>query len=132
MKSFNNIEDAIKHIQSKIEKTIGQAASQLSENIINRTPVLTGALSANWNTTLGNPDYNFDKEVTSNSHALAQLRQVEQQFKINDTVYITNGADYSEIIEYGNYSNKAPNGMVRVSLLNFQNILDRKAKDNDL
>lgn len=123
---------AVKTLQTKIEKTIGETAAQLAENIIDRTPVLTGALSANWNTTLGNPDYNFDKEVTSNSHALAQTRLVEQQYRINDTIYITNGADYSELIEYGNYSNKAPQGMVRVSLLNFQNILDKKARDNEL
>lgn len=113
---------AVKEINKTTSNVIRLAAKDLAELIIARTPVLSGALASNWNVTLNDIDYAFNiNKVYRESFNITR-------YSMKDTIYIVNGAPYSELIEYGNYSNKAPSGMARVSALSFQAMLDSHIK----
>lgn len=114
-----------------IEKTIRATALELLSAIVVSTPVDTGRLRGNWQTTTVSPstavndtavDPSGSKAINSASNTLAKL-------KFGESIYLANNLPYAERIEMG-YSDQAPSGMIRVNVARFNDILTSKTRDN--
>jgi hypothetical protein len=99
---------------------------KLFSSIIKDTPVLTGALRANWICSVGNPDISTDhgKETAA---AIALLTSTTLASQPGDTVILTNRLPYVGRIEYEGWSHtKAPAGMVRRNVTRFRQLISQQ------
>ena len=109
---FINIE---KGFEKQAEKKISKAVSKLFNEIVDRTPVDTGALHKAWEIDMGR---GYIKPRT-NWQAKGDFSIT---FKQDTTITIRNRQSYAYFIEYG-HSQQAPSGMLRISAKNFRNYL---------
>lgn len=94
------------------------ASAALSTKVIARTPVDTGRLRKSWT-----PARNrFD---TSNSGG--DVAAVASSLNTGDIFTLINAQPYARRIEYG-HSGQAPGGMLRVSVAEWQGIVDAAAR----
>jgi hypothetical protein len=85
--------------------------------IATRSPVDTGRFRANWRLNVGSVDYTTTEGVTAKAPSLPE--------KVAGTVlYISNNLPYARRLEYG-WSKQAPQGMVRLTVAEFDAIADR-------
>lgn len=97
----------------------------LGDAIIDDTPVLSGDLKGSWHTKVNDPSVS-DEPRNDGSGALPKAELRLNLGGLNDTVYFTNGLDYSELIEFeGRSPRKAPEGMVRKNLVRFPGLVAR-------
>lgn len=113
-----------------VDKTVRAATIALFREVIQRTPVDTGRLRGNWQTTTGSPAYGiaerFDKTgAVAFGEALAKIGGA------GSITYLTNNLPYAQRIEYDGWSHtKAPAGMVRVSFARIESIVEAAARAN--
>lgn len=119
-----DMDKAINGIEGDIEDTVKLATLGLFRAIVLKTPVDTGHLAYNWQASVSSPNTNEkmgvdpDKEKT-----LADGKAEIGKWKLeNKSLWIANNVTYAEDIEYGKSKLKAPQGMVRVSLREFDSI----------
>jgi hypothetical protein len=120
----------IERIARNQGRTIEQVARgtiiDLFSNIIFDTPVDTGRLQGNWQTTVGTPAVGQLERTGKIDGTLDVLTTVTKP----DTYFLTNNMPYAERIEYDGWSrNKQPNGMVRVNIDKTQKALAKRARE---
>ena len=94
----------------------------LSASVIVKTPVLDGILANSWIGSVGEPS----QEVATSGDNSGQLERVELAVNasIGGLFYLVNNQPYAHRIEFEGYSEKAPAGMLRISIENYQQYLD--------
>lgn len=112
-----------------MHKAIAMTAIRLGTNIIERTPIDTGRAKGNWLPAYGSADTDTSESRTA-SEAIAALsvKFTVAEVGRNSSIFITNSLPYVNRLEYG-YSKQAPNGMVRLSVAEFREILTREANN---
>ena len=112
------------------ERVVSGVKMALFRSIIQDTPVDTGRLAGNWQSTLATPA-SGETSRTGKGAAIADIKTGE----IKDVAFLTNNLPYAETVEYGlfpdgpktvgGYSKKSPEGMVRRNIARIKNILSR-------
>jgi hypothetical protein len=110
--------------KANLETVTRKATFDLFSSVVRKSPVDTGRFRANWNVSQGSPDESTS-EATSETRANLQLRKA-LTFKAGDVVWLCNALPYARRLEYDGWSGQAPQGMVRISVLEFNDFL-RKA-----
>lgn len=100
------------------EKIIRKAALKADQEVVQRTPVDTGRARSNWLPSLRVPVEVCSLEIAKDGNpALVKAARVIGKFKIDArSIYLTNNVVYIGRLENG-YSQQAPNGMVKQSVL---------------
>lgn len=89
-----------------------------------------GRFRGNWQFSIDSPaTEELDRIDPSGSQAIAELMGQVQALTIGQTAFIVNNLPYAIPLEYG-HSSQAPAGMVRVTLANFQRIVDEAIRNN--
>lgn len=89
-----------------------------------------GRFRGNWMFSIGSPDTSIVNQPDANgSRSTARIINGALQFNAGDTAFITNSLPYAIPLEYG-HSTQAPNGMVRITLVNFQRIVEAAIRNN--
>ncbi|PZW52760.1 hypothetical protein F477_03606 [Pseudomonas sp. URIL14HWK12:I3] len=89
-----------------------------------------GRFRGNWQFSIDSPATDeLDRIDPSGSETIAALLSQVQALTIGQTAYIVNNLPYAIPLEYG-HSTQAPAGMVRVTLANFQRIVDEAIRNN--
>lgn len=126
MANYDNIDNWKKAVEKKLEKVKRTFAFGLYNKIVEKTPVDTGRAKCNWNVCINKQDSTTNNEYTKKDLA-SRIKEaagiLEQQGKVEDVIYISNNLPYIEALEHG-HSQQAPAGMVGVTLVNAQNILN--------
>jgi len=91
---------------------------EVAARTIDRTPVDTGLLEDSWTPDINK--FNYSNEGGS-------IPAVAAQMKIGDRLTLSNAQPYVRIIEYTGHSAKAPNGMMRISVAEWQSIVRTEA-----
>lgn len=102
----------------------------LFNSVIQDTPVETGRLRGNWQTTEGKPAVGeLDRLDKTGTKA---RREVEQNVTGEDgSIYLTNNLPYVERIEFDGHSSvKAPAGMVHKNVLRVQELINKAIAAN--
>lgn len=113
-----------------IDEVVEDVAVSLSQRIIERTPVgqpstwqnpnsappgyVGGRARANWFPTIGTPS-DDTTDSTSTNESASRITGIKEQIAGN-VYYLTNNLPYIRRLEYDNWSQQAPRGMVRVTL----------------
>jgi hypothetical protein len=112
-----------------------KVALELQAKVIEKSPVDTGMLRANWNVSLNLMDTAEYSSDMSGSTAIARGVGELFSFKVGDSIYITNNLPYVGKLEFGLYgdgektsggfSKQAPQGFVRITYKEVINDLDK-------
>jgi|SRR6056297_1503826 len=124
------ITDVAQKYNRGIDEVVEDVAVSLSQRIIERTPVgqpstwqnpnsappgyVGGRARANWFPTIGTPS-DDTTESTSTNESASRITGIKEQIAGN-VYYLTNNLPYIRRLEYDNWSQQAPRGMVRVTL----------------
>ncbi|WP_281211794.1 hypothetical protein [Pseudomonas fulva] len=91
-----------------------------------------GRFRGNWQFSIDSPaTEELDRIDPSGSETIAALLSQVQALTIGQTAYVVNNLPYAIPLEYG-HSTQAPAGMVRVTLANFQRIVDEAIRNNSV
>ncbi|WP_426287545.1 hypothetical protein [Luteibacter sp. E-22] len=91
-----------------------------------------GRLRANWTVALVAPDTTTSEAIDkTGSTTIAKGSQTILQSDGEDDIYIMNSLPYAIPVEYGHSGVQAPQGMVRVSVAEFQAYVDKAAASLD-
>jgi hypothetical protein len=108
----------------KVDRVRRASCLELFRLVIYATPVDTGRLRGNWQTTINSP---APGEASRQSADGAIAEAVANLGSLVDVVWFTNNLPYAEAIEYG-HSKQAPEGMVRRHVAMWKRIVEAKAK----
>jgi len=103
-------------------------ALDLFSTIIRRTPVRTGRLRGNWQTEI-NSVASGELASTSGAASLRKAKTKTGKAEINDSIIMVNNLPYAQTIEDGDYSKQAPQGMVKVTLTEFNDYVRKRATE---
>ncbi|ANT45259.1 tail component [Xanthomonas phage Xoo-sp2] len=111
----------------RIDKVRRASVLELFKLVIFATPVDTGRLRGNWQTTINSPaSAAIGRDDPGGAAAMAEA--VANLGSIVDVVWFTNNLPYAERIEYDGWSKQAPEGMVRKHVASWKRIVEAKAR----
>lgn len=99
----------------------------LFTKIARRTPVLSGRAIGNWQVELNAPA-NQILARTGLASSLSEAVSDISKAAIGDTIFITNHLPYILLLEDGDHSAKAPNGMVAITVAEYKAIVEEQAR----
>ena len=125
------------------DKALRSASIKLFSAIITESPVDTGRFRANWMVSNGQPSTATTTEVDTSPCGEETKNKVEQYITGVKDVYaftLANNLPYAHVIEYGGYpgdgpntvggfSKQAPQGVVRVNIARFEQLLNEAAQE---
>lgn len=115
-----------------LNDTVRGVVLELGTRIVQRSPVDTGRFRGNWQIAAGGPDVRtnepFDKQSLGSPPSAATFSRWQgevQAATIGSTFYITNSLPYARKLEYEAWSSQAPAGMVRVTVVEYWQIIQQ-------
>lgn len=110
----------VKKAKGNLDLVTQKVTFDLFEAVILKSPVLTGRFRANWQASAGTYGSTpVDSVDPTGASAISGMSSVALHTPAGSTVYLTNPLPYSIPLEYG-YSQQAPQGMVRVTVTEYQ------------
>lgn len=111
----------------KIDRIRRASALELFKLVIYATPVDTGRLRGNWQTTINTPAAAAtSRDDPSGAAALSEA--MANLGGLADVVWFVNNLPYAERVEYDGWSRQAPEGMVRRHVAQWNKIVAAKAQ----
>lgn len=115
-----------------MDETMKQVCLEIATRIVQRSPVDTGQFRGNWQLGDGGPDNRtdspFDKQALGSppsSETFTRWLDQLEGTRAGSIVYITNSLPYARRLEYEGYSKQAPAGMVRVTVVEYGQIISK-------
>ena len=124
MSFTNDLQVFNKRTLKKAEVVKRRSALDLFSAIVLETPVDKGMLRNNWFATIGAPS----SETTANGDkggnaTIGRIRSAIANADLRQDILLTNNLPYAVPIEFDGHSHKAPQGMVRVNTLRWDDIV---------
>jgi hypothetical protein len=118
----------------EMKQVVQKISMEAYKRIIYRTPVDTGRARANWGCTIGQPRAAIQIESTDKSGGatVAAMTGTVQQFPGDGSLFLVNNLAYIGVLESGDGSKQAPEGMVRVTMAEMAGFLGSKATIDSL
>lgn len=116
--------DLAEKMKGDVELVVRKITFQAFSRVVEKSPVDTGRFRANWNVSLGAPDYTF---TTSTNQARGmEEAQKALTLPVGGVTAISNGLPYAGELERGS-SKQAPMGMIRLTALEISQKLGGKS-----
>lgn len=113
----------------KYTKVKRLSAFDLFSAIVLETPVDKGVLRNNWFASIGNGSTETtDTGDKSGASTVQKIRSILEGTDLVKDVFLTNNLPYAVPIEFDGISGKAPEGMVRVNVLRWNQIVRANAR----
>ncbi|MNJ22171.1 hypothetical protein D3C81_793880 [compost metagenome] len=101
-------------------------------NIVAPEGYVGGRFRANWHLSIGVVEnVTFDEVDPDGTETVAALVAAMSDFTVGQMAYLINNLPYAIPLEFG-HSNQAPNGMVRVTIARFQQIVEQAIRNNQV
>jgi hypothetical protein len=118
--------------KDSLDRTRRIVIIKLFSAVIKDTPVLSGRLRGNWQTTINSPATGVIG-IRDEAAAIAEVQRMAAQSKGSDVVILRNNLPYAYRIEFDGWSKvKAPQGMMRRNVVRFRRILDEAVREGRL
>lgn len=118
--------------KDSLDRTRRIVIIKLFSAVIKDTPVLSGRLRGNWQTTINSPATGVIG-VRDEAAAIAEVQSKVVQSKGSDVVILRNNLPYAYRIEFDGWSKvKAPQGMMRRNVARFQRLLSEAVREGRL
>ena len=111
-----------------VDRAVRQSVVLATQSLVLRSPVDTGRFRANW--VMGVGSMNLSTSLTTSKDGSAAIERIANQMQAQEggaVFYITNSLPYARPLEYG-HSNQAPNGMVRLTVVELPNLIKTYAE----
>jgi len=109
--------DAVLNLKGFAEKQVRGTLFALTSRVIKETPVDTGRLRNNWQSSIGRPIRSEKAGVDrSGAGAINEAAAVANKMELGNVFYFTNNLPYAARIEFQGHSEQAPQGMLRVNV----------------
>lgn len=137
-----NFAKVLEKAGAKADAVVRAAGLEMLKRVIDRSPVgdpsmwkapapkgyVGGRFKANWQVGIGNIDYsNSAVPDKSGSSAMTRGTSSITGFSMGARVFLTNSVPYAHRIEYNAWSNQASAGVVRLTVLEYQQIIKKVA-----
>lgn len=134
-----DVRNFVEKAKKNNETVMRQVSLKLFSAIIKASPVDTGRFRMNWQATYSTPATGvINGEDPSGMAAIGAMSTVVLKNPLWFDFVLTNNLPYANVIEYGGYpgtgpntvggfSRQAPQGVVRVNVVRFQQLLDEEA-----
>lgn len=109
----------VKKAGRNADKFVSEFTQDVAEEVVKRSPVDTGFFRSSWVASVNTVNTTYNGEAGGSPDFSALINA-----KAGNVYYISNNAPYARRLEYG-YSKQAPQGMVRVTLSQADNIAQR-------
>ena len=109
----------------QIDTVVRKTALELQASMIEKSPVDTGRFKSNWQ--VGISAINTDTSAAAGSDPRGRALIALQGYKPGNTIWLTNSLPYAKRLENG-WSKQAPAGMVRLTLQDFHQAVERAVK----
>lgn len=118
-----------KEAPEQARTVVRKVSTDVLTKVVLRSPVDTGRFRANWATSFGAPSYRVTADVDPTGQgAILRGRSTINRAYGDYDIFITNSLPYAQRLEYG-YSKQAPAGMVRITVAEWQALVDARAKE---
>jgi len=108
----------------KMERAVRQITLDAFSGCIDMSPVDSGRFKGNWQTAVGSvPTGAVELLDPDGNTVIAQAAGAVGGMQIGDVIYMANNLPYAQRLEDG-YSQRAPNGMVKLTVQRFQPIAE--------
>ena len=106
-------------------------ALDVMTRVIKRTPVDQGTARGNWMATINSPSKELNEKVKdkSGAKAIGLAKRTAEKAKLGNRIYLINNLPYIKPLEDG-HSDQRPAGMVKVTVTEFENIVNANARKN--
>lgn len=109
----------ISRIKRRLDSVTRDSIVEVSARVYERTPVDTGAAQGDWS-----PEINAFNMTNSGG----SIPAVVEKLTDGDTYYYANSKPYIRRLEYEGWSKQAPNGMMRISIAQWGQIVRQRTK----
>lgn len=111
--------------EKSITDVFQQIVIKVGESVIYLSPVLTGRFRGNWQMTEGTPsNFSLIRYDPDGASTLSEIVSRAANLSAGEVAYIVNNLTYGALIETGNHSLQAPNGVIRVTEARFTEIVN--------
>jgi hypothetical protein len=130
MKSIQQqLAEITKQSEVKASQVVRASVLEVANRTVLRTPVDNGLLRANWLAGINSADESTTQSPDKGgAAATGKISAKIGGYKVGDTLYVTNSLPYAERIEYQDWSEQAPAGMMRISVAEFDVIAEQMIK----
>jgi hypothetical protein len=145
-----NLQELARRYNQRFEDVARMTCIELFSRVVLRSPVDTGRFRANWQLSYASIDTSVTTSTDETGNdKIAQIRATAAEFKLGQILYFTNSLPYAAVLEYGLYPNppeegskkrgeagkavhvvggysmQAPQGMVRVTVIEFDQAVNK-------
>lgn len=107
------------------EQVVRKIGLDLASRVVLRSPVDTGRFRANWNVAFGRVDtLTTPSTDKTGGKTLERVRVQLNGWTHGQDIYLTNSLPYAIPLEYGWSKKQAPQGMVRITVAEFQTFVN--------
>lgn len=117
----SDIKKATEKYKKGYNDVVNISLFKLSRSVVFMTPVDEGRAQGNWFASIDS--FNSSMISDKTSPQLSQIENITDDVA-GSTFYLINNLPYIGRLEFDGHSTQAPNGMVRVSIENFQQMLN--------
>lgn len=116
---------------NKTEQVVQGSLLTVGGRMIKDSPVLDGFFRNSWQSSWGAIDGNTRPENKSGAESTGDLTQTLTVIELGTEMFFTNSMPYADKLEYDGHSQQAPNGVVRVNLLDWDQVVVKNIKRYD-
>lgn len=129
-----DIRQLVAKYKTRVQDVVKQSVQELSERVVTRTPVDTGAARNFWWSSIDNgktshpsPPTKGQSGVRGSAGGAAAIAPADIAAAPGHIFQLRNGAAYIRRLEYG-HSQLAPSGFVRITIAEFPQIVEQAAR----
>lgn len=124
----SDIQKFVKKTGANMDEVFQKVAFDISKSVIKRTPVDSGRLKGNWQSSISSAKTGTLERLDKSGNAsTSEAQAVIGGLKAGDTFFIVNNLPYAKAIEEG-HSPQAPQGMVRLTVLEYKQMIRRAVR----
>lgn len=102
---------------------------RVGNRVITASPVDKGSFINQWNTSINSISNDISKpDIKSGADSINELASEISDLNLGATAYFTNPMPYGPRLEYDGWSEKAPNGMLRINTDLWETIVNQEVE----
>ena len=111
--------------QLSAEQATRAATLEMFTGVVRKSPVDTGRFRANWQ--IDQRGFNYEKFDPSGQEKVVEITQKVMASEVGGVISLINNLPYAERLEFG-HSKQAPEGMVRLTAMEFTEAAEEAAR----
>lgn len=117
----------VEKAQGNIDLVVRKIALDMFKSVIVKSPVDTGRFKGNWQVNIGSvPAGTVAIDDKAGTATIAKVTAATMNLKAGQVIYLVNNLAYARKLEYG-HSKQAPNGMVRLTIAQWNRVVEGAA-----